>query len=569
MKQNLLKFKDNIAEVLNQRTSILFLCLAVMCVGLYHEFLCGAFSVLLSLKIIHLIIKNKGLFYKINSVTVYIGVAVLLYLISPLWAVDGGVAIFGFMKILPVFLFLILCLQEGESTEAILKPFPYFVAIITVITAILLQFNGLEDVFSVAGRLAGTFQYSNTYAIVCLISLILLLCDKKPDIKAAVTSLILLFGILYSGSRTVLILTLITAVVLFFRLPKGKFKLFVPLALVVAGGIFILLAVLSGNTDIIERLTRLSLSESTFVGRLLYWQDVLPQVLKNPLGMGYMGYYFSQGSFQTGVYSVTNVHNDFLQLAVDIGWVPLVLVAVAIFKTLFSKSVSFTKKFALFIFCVHTVFDFNLQFSSVFMLFLLLLDWDDGEERAVDNKLIPVIISVILALVGLYFSVATGLQYAGKHKEAVMVYKYNTFSKTALLTLTDNSQEINSLADEISKQNETVSLAYSAKARQAYSSGDFENVIKLKKKAIEYAPYSGEEYEDYARMLIVGSSLYRQNGDEYSAEYCEKELLKIPDYIDDALENVSALGSKINDQPELELSKDVLNYIEEVKSLEN
>lgn len=556
-------------QYVKKNSVIAFTCLAVLGVGLYHEYLSAIYSVILSIRIIQLIIKTKKIVFKLNSVSIFVAVMMLGYIVSCLWAVDSGVTLFGFLKFLPIFLFLILCFQEKTRSEDILNVLPYLMAFITIITAILMSFKRFERLFSVAGRLAGTFQYSNTYAVLCLICIIIVLADKKINWINISISIILILGILYSGSRTVFVLMGITIIVLFFRMKDKKIKCFLAIASIGAISIFVLYAIIMDNIDIVSRFLKISLGESTFVGRLLYWHDALPQIVRHPFGTGYMGYFFSQAAFKTGVYSVRFVHNDFLQLLLDVGWIPFVLLCTTIVKTIFSKTVSFTRKFSLLIFSAHMFFDFDLQFVAMFIIFILLLDWDSGKEYKLTKIKGSIVAACIVILVNIYFGAALFFHYIGKHEFSLAMYKYNTFANIERLQDITNYNELNELSDFIISQNKYVSLAYNAKARYAYSQGDFYNVIKWKQEAIKNNYYDMVEYEDMFKMLMMGATMYQQAGDTYSYEYCIDELRSIPDYIEEAEEKISVLGKKIKDQPELEFSEELKSYIKELEAYEN
>ena len=151
---------------------------------------------------------------------------------------------------------------------------------------------------------------------------ILLLFGKELDVRRLVCLAVLFFGIALSGSRTVFILWIAVIVVFFFLSKSGKKRLYVAAlaaVLVLGTGIY---AAVTGDLGSIARYLTTSTSSSTLMGRLLYCRDALPVILRHPLGLGYMGYYFTQGSFQTGVYSVYNVHNELFQLLLDVGWIP-------------------------------------------------------------------------------------------------------------------------------------------------------------------------------------------------------------------------------------------------------
>ena len=121
------------------------------------------------------------------------------------------------------------------------------------------------------------------------------------------------------------------------------------------------------------------------------------------------------------------------------------------------------------------------------------------------------------------------------------------------------------IADRIISRNESVSIAYSAKAKAAFSNGDFESVMKYKKKAIALSRYTLAEYLDYADMLIVGAQLYTQYGDTRSAGYCVSELISIPNQLERVREGTSALAFKIN-EPELELPDEYVSVIDRLRS---
>ena len=84
------------------------------------------------------------------------------------------------------------------------------------------------------------------------------------------------------------------------------------------------------------------------------------------------------------------------------------------------------------------------------------------------------------------------------------MYPWNTQNDIVAITSASSPEEMNKIADRILARNKYVTVAYSAKARYAYSKGDFANVIKYKKKAIDTAVFSYDEYEDFCYLLIKG-----------------------------------------------------------------
>lgn len=87
---------------------------------------------------------------------------------------------------------------------------------------------------------------------------------------------VILFGILYSGSRTVFIIMLI-AVPAAVIVSKNKKLIITSCALLTVGILgAVIYAFATDNFAGIGRFLTLSLKESTFLGRLLYYKDALP-----------------------------------------------------------------------------------------------------------------------------------------------------------------------------------------------------------------------------------------------------------------------------------------------------
>ena len=78
---------------------------------------------------------------------------------------------------------------------------------------------------------------------------------------------------------------------------------------------------------------------------------------------------------------------------------------------------------------------------------------------------------------------------------------------------------------------------------------------------IKNAPLVYDEYEDYVIMLLTGYELYMQASDIQSAEYCHEKIIEVVNSLDSIDDKLSALGKKINDQPQTQLPLELLNYI--------
>lgn len=553
------KFK----EVLRKRGFLrIFLAVSLSAVGLFYEFLSCAASAALCVYLIYTAKKNRKFVFKKNLGGYTAIMIPLFYGLSAFWAVDSGMAFIGFFKFLPIALFALVIMQFKKDGMEYLDILPITAALMTVVSGVLSLIPPISEIFAPAGRLSGFMQYSNTFALIPLVSVIITAAKEKFNIIDHVYLVIFLLGILLSGSRTVFALTLliVALLIIFHKNKRVKLTLLIITATGIAAGV--LYAVLSGNFGTIGRFLTTSLGESTFVGRLLYFYDALPIILKNPFGTGYLGFYYLQQSIQTGLYSVRYVHNDFLQLMLDIGWIPSIMLVIAVIRSFFKKGASLQKRLILLVMTAHCMFDFDLQFIAVFFIYILLIDCEKGKEYK--PKVFSAVKQIPLIVIGcgsVYMLTVLTTAWTNAHVVSNALYPFNTDVNVTLLTEETNPAQMDKYADKIISQNKYVTVAYSAKAAYAFSNGDFTNVIKFKDMAIKNAPLVYDEYEDYVIMLLKGYELYVQANDIQSAEYCRTKLIEVLNALGSIEGKMSALGKKIDDQPHTQLPQEIMQYI--------
>lgn len=537
---------------------------SVCLVGIFNEFLSCLFSLAIITGLFLCVKKTDSLKIDINLVSVSVFLICALYLITALWAVDAGMAVVGSFKYLPVVLFLVVLQQNGKVKESIFAGLPYLAVAMTVISFVFMQVPALETYFSVAGRLAGFLQYPNTFALLLLISELLLINKEKTSKLDLAVCFVLIAGIILSGSRTVFVLMIAANIVMAVLLSKRK-KSFKLLAIIVGIVVIVFTAVaILGGAYITERLLQISADESTFAGRVLYFRDALPVIMQHPFGTGYMGHYYLQQSIQTGIYSVRYIHNDFMQIALDIGLIPCILFIAAIVKSFFSKNIESYKKVILAVICLHACFDFDLQFISVFCLLITFLDFAPGKKVMHLKPVAVKLILTVMIVINLYMGIALTANVMGRTELSHNLYPWNTQNEISrILQISDvNTQE--KIADDILERNDYVTLAYSVKARNAYLDGDYSSLILYKHEIFERAPFQYDEYIDYCYKLIEGIDLYSQIADINSINICIEELYAAQEAVAGMESHLSDLGKKIKDQPETELPEDIKQYIEKL-----
>lgn len=543
------------------KTKLILMAALFLC-GLFYEYLACLCSVLLIASLLVDYRKN-GFLLLPKTDSFYLSCFIAgMYGVSAFWAVDSGMALLGFFKFLPLPLFLLAAAQyPSETRQTWLAQLPATGVCMTVICALTRILPGSP--FFVNGRLAGCFLYPNTFALFLLLGVIILVSGVRWDKATLLQLAVLLAGIGLSGSRTVFVLLLITVGAALLRKERST-RLIVGSMLAALLLISLGYVLIFNDFSALGRVLTLSLQSSTLQGRLLYWQDALPVILRHPFGLGYMGYAFLQGAFQTGVYSVTYVHNDWLQLALDVGWLPAILLIAELIRAVFSRQNDLTGRLMLTAIALHSIMDFDLQFPAIWFVLLLALDRAEHQSERIIRRS-PVLPGAMLLAACLFFGTVSALYYGGAHDACVRLYPAHTQAQLARIQRAETIEEAAAIADGILPRNDSAALAWSAKARAAFYAGDMIRVIEYKERAIALARYSLEEYLDYFQMLHTGYQLYLQQGDRTSAEVCRQKLLSIPRQMEAVLQGTSPRGWRIQDQPELALPEEYQRILAELR----
>ncbi|MGN0652170.1 MAG: O-antigen ligase family protein [Gemmiger sp.] len=503
--------------------------------------------------------KRKKLVLHKNLLALSAAVIPAAYLLSIFWAVDKGQALFGFLKTLPIPLFLVALWQiSPREKQTLINAIPFIGISMFLLSGAAALLPGVGKNFLVNNRLAGFFQYPNVFAAYLLCGFLIVLQGESKNGKKLLFCLILAAGMLVSGSRTAVFL--LAAALLLYLLLKKKPRIFAAALITAAAALGLFWAVFR-NSDLFGRYFVLPWQSSTFLGRLLYFRDSLPVILRHPLGLGYNGYYYLQGTFQTGVYSTHHVHNELLQLLLDIGWLPTALVVCAIIQSLRSKSGC--KKMVLLFLLAHSMLDFDFQFLAMDFVLLLLMDTQSGTQKSIDppSRGMACLAGTAAAVFCLWLTAADAAMLAGKPEWTEICYPWHTEALIAHLQQAESVEELDSTADRILHINKSVSLAYSAKAAAAYAEGDCLAMIDCKQQAIALNRYALTEYEDYFSRLWDYMVLYQSQNMTQSAQYCAQCLMEIPSMMQEVESSTSSLGWKIYDKPNLKLPEEYMQRL--------
>ena len=526
--------------------------------GGFHSYVAAITSLFLAANLIYMVRKTGKLMFVYNLNSAALICVAVGYCLTPMWAADRGMAVFGIVRMVPVLLYSLTLMQLSlEQKENCLRIIPLTGALMTVFSSLLLLLPNTDAYLTVQGRLSGFLQYPNSFAAFLLAGIILQYTKKKHEKWDLLLNGILILGVILSGSKTGFVLLIVSFFgILWFRRSKK-----VMLMLLIPIGLGLLLALAVSQLNVLrhaDRFTDIHISSGSFLVRLLYYKDVIPQILKNPFGYGYMGYRALEGSFQTSRYYVTYIHNGLLQLLFEIGWFPALLLAAAFLRALFSKKTPPSYRLVLTIILAHCMLDFDLQYLVFWIILLSCLDFESGKRYCV-RKGVGIATCVISTLICAWLGMGDLLCHLGKTEACLKMTPFHTDALSAAMQKAEDMQELDILADKILNLNPTSSLAYSAKANAALSKGEVLEMITYKERAILCARYTTEEYLDYFDKLYAVMEMYLRSGDTESALYCKKKLFGIADAMRRVSEMTDPLAFTTGDDASLVLPN---NYLE-------
>ena len=542
--------------------------------GLYYEFSSYFAQIFILVILLIKLLKQKKIKVYFNFASISLAIISVGYLFTCIYAVDKGMGILGFLKFtIPLTFGLLLMQYKQEEVKDMMNLIPISGVIMVIVSILFKYIPFLPNVFYLQnGRMMGFLQYANTFALLLLIGIIYIGYSKQPKWKIIIYNVVLLFGILISGCRTVQILTLLNYIIMIIKQKELRMYFIALVIIAIAGTIGYVL--ITGNLNTVGRYLTTSTSSRSLQERLLYYKDAIPLILRHPFGLGYMGYSYIQPQIQTGIYQAAYVHNDFLQLALDIGIIPLVVLIIAIIKSLISKNKELSFKLILLTIVLHMLIDFDLQFMIIFLILVMTLNiWDNEDYEFEANKIALIIVESILITIYLYFGFVTVFHYFEKDEIASNMYPIYTESNIAIANKYMESNDLNNankIASRILETNKELGIAHNIKAYYYFTNKNWNLMEQSKKKYLMVNKYDMSEYENYVLALSEVIQYYAENDEmEKAVEYIEK-VVEVPQIIEQVKSSTSSIAYKLKDIPTFELKENVQKYILTMKGvLEN
>lgn len=527
----------------------LIMLIAPFFLGLAPDGLALFFTAILSIILVWKTYKENKMAV-LYSKSLYGYVAILIGSgLSVFAAVSKGDALIGMIRTLSIGIWLMLLMQySDEERDKAIHVIPTTAIAMLAASAVLYMNPQLRwFVANGNGRMAGFFQYSNTFALYLLIALMIYAkTDFKKDgiIRRTIYLAILTVGILWTGSRFTLVMFVIALIVESVKDKELRQPFMIVLAVTAASMLVLLLVGGEGNP-----FTRIfTATSSTLFGRLIYWKDAIWQIARNPLGLGYKGFFLIEPAVQTAPYTVRFVHNELLQTMLDYGWI-----AGVGFVYMFVTMLKHAKKeyrAAIIILFVHALFDFDFQFLAMCLVATLFISFEDKKSEADSVAMIDAML-VIFAIMCTWVGTASYLSYHAEYGKAYKLYPLSEETERDMMVVTSNE----SLAKDILEKDEMSGVSYDVISYADKSNSDYKSVLRNKRQALLLQPYQTNCYSQYVDLLIEAEDSLK-NDKEY-----KKMVKEVPELIEHAKENMNPLIYKTVDAPSFELSERQENFL--------
>ena len=531
-----------------------------------------------------------------------LGIVAIVSLIKTSLTIDSlqGVAIY----ISLIILYLIFSYFKDDE-EKLLKILTYTIAIGSIFYIVLqgaISKGGILE-----GRIDGNIGYANSYALVMIIALYFNRIRERDSLKE-ILDIVFVLGLLFTGSRNSLLylaifliidifiyrrenkkwnfifvfnmlistamyllieklglaiaLVLPILIIMYNYLINDRYMKIINIITVIAVPISIIVVIFT-NSNLINRLSSMSINSPEFQLRIGYLEDVIRYVSKNPFGGGINTYMYNQGSFQTGFYDVRYVHNAFGQALYDMGWIGLIsfilvfIVGLIVILNGSHKRKLYYTVLYLTIYC-HSLLDFNFayMFTIVTIAFIVGVAGKENIDLELNTKFICIPVTVI----ALYISTLSIMNFSAQMLFENGYYK-GTISVGNIMkniTVGDNIgaefqfkgyvglYSLDNDTENIEKGIEVIEDRINLKNRQIYICGDLamaygelndaDKASYYYEKNLKLQKYNLNVYENYCNML-------KKVGENTGVNYDDKcnEIMR---KYNDMQENRSELSKK-------------------------
>ncbi len=535
----------------------IFLIITPLIQGLYFEYsFCFANAFLLGY-LLYLVIKNKKIYYRKSPYLYILLTLPIIYALTGLVAIDKGMNIYGIMKVLEPFALYMVLSQMDIEENTICEVIAVSGIIMSIFGIAGMYIESIVEIIIDNNRMSGFMGYANTYALYMLVTLICLSKTRwNLKIKAAAGAL-LIATIIITYSRSVYV---IAGIIVAFALIKGtrRNKLVTAYSFILGLVIYFIVVNTSGAITLNQRVAEINPNATEFQSRLLYYIDAIKIVGNHLFGLGYDGYFYIQGKYQTGIYNVRLVHNSILQISLEIGILGVgayLGILITWIKNVRRNKVSKKVQLIFYAIIIHSIIDFDLTFLTVTNILVIMLYFSEKKHTVyceeynkpiskslANNKLTTIMcILVVLINLNIILGISALYSYISRYDTALFWYKYNTEAICAKASIfygekkyTEASKYIER-AQKLNKSNVTM-LKPMRDIHIKYK--NLEDALQIQRNIIKLDGMNIDEVEKYSDILLeilLNTGYNRGNKTIYKEEilgirgYIERKRLTIGD----------------------------------------
>ncbi|HAN10819.1 MAG TPA: hypothetical protein DCP90_09460 [Clostridiales bacterium] len=566
----------------------IFLILTPFLEGLYFEYSFCISNVFLLIYLIYLVLKNKKLYYSKNVDFFVLLSIVVIYIFSYAVAIDKGMNVYGIIKALEPFLFYMVLLQLDVNNKEFVRVITISAVILVILSILALYQNVFADIVIENNRLGGFFGYANTYALYMLMAFIIMQEVKLNIYVKVLTSALILATLMLTYSRSVIIIGSIVIIYIFIKENNTIRK-----SLVISTFLTFVLYLIIVKTSFLHgessRLSQISMQSTELQARFLYYYDALGIILKNIWGLGYDGYYYIEGAYQTGIYKVRLVHNSILQVALEIGIIGVIAYLVMGINSILKRIKRLKHEnfdyldLALIIILAHSLFDFDLSFGVliniiVMIIYLknrsssdkdcfLLLGSDIGRDnlffKTTKAGILVIVSCIVLIMVNIFLGVSAVAMHTGEYDLAISCYAFNT---EAYVKKADHYMQLG----DIEKAKEYIVYAKNLNSRNIdilkierdikIFDGELKEALKIQESIVELDRINIIEIEKYSNLLL---EIIKKESYNKEKEIYKEKMKNIREYIYKANASISELAYKQKRVPVFLMTKTLLENEED------
>ena len=520
----------------------------------------AAIGALITVGLFWMLLKGETFLVRDKRIVFFVPTAVfVISMVVSFWSIDYIDNFMGAMRIgiICLWMWLLRCRKSTEVSDA-KNAIPWMGGIIVLLSIACYYIPLLKPYFWENTRMCGAFQYANTTALLLALGILQVINEWKenPERKIQwhyiVLVIALMFGLLLTGSRSVLLLLIVWGIVYAVKTPEFRkiFLLGVVLVLLTGG----LYTVITGNIGNVGRIFTIFSSNSTMWGRILYARDAVLLLTRKFYGLGRMGYYYSQGTFQSGVYDVRFVHNDFLQIALDYGVIALGLLLYFLIWQLLRGKQSLSDKGMILFICVASAMDFHCQYLYIVMVLCMFFDYGNCEKEKKKQLRENYILFPVFIVLFIYISIATACCRSGKPEITLSMLPDYTSAQEKCIFSDLRSQKVYELSNRLIQKNTYDVAAYIARGSFYASRLSVPQCIEDLDRMLELKPYRTDYYQQYELLLQDMKMQIESNVGDFEEkdqylQMIQERIEELPLQLKEVEKRTSFLAYKIKDKP--------------------